>query len=124
MVDFHGSRMKTQLVALTVKGKEWHMRVTDTTKLISVAELRRLLYNIRDHHVDVLIRFRKLGEMWKSNFMKVVDLNERGAIFNDVTISEFVFVMDLEEIMQFELDGRFQIFEPYYHYEVTPWEER
>ena len=96
--------------------------VKDTTKLISVAELRRLLYNLRDHQVNVCIRFRKLGEMWKMNFMQVVDLNERGAIFNDLTISEFVFVMDLDEIMQFELDGRFQTFEPFNHYEVTPWD--
>src|SRR5688572_12544784 len=94
----------------------------DSTKLISVAELRRLLYSLRDHRVNVCIRFRRLGEMWKENFMQVVDLNEKGAIFNDLTISEFVFVLDLEEIMQFELDGRFQMFEPFNHYEVTPWD--
>lgn len=98
------------------------MKVRDTNRLISVAELRRLLYSIRDHKVNVCIRFRKLGEMWKPNFMRVVDLNERGAIFSDQTINEFVFVLDLDEVMQFELDGRFQVFEPYNHYEVTPWE--
>jgi hypothetical protein len=96
--------------------------VQDTTRLISVAELRRLLYSLRDHKVNVCIRFRKLGEMWKSNFMQVVDLNERGAIFNDLSISEFIFVMDLDEVMQFELDGRFQNYEPFNHYEVTPWD--
>jgi hypothetical protein len=93
----------------------------DTNKLISVSELRRLLYNLRDHRVNVCIRFRKLGEMWKPNFMQVVDLNERGAILSDLTINEFIFVMDLDEIMQFELDGRFQNYEPFNHYEVTPW---
>jgi len=98
------------------------MIVRDTMRLISVAELRRMLYNLKDHKVNVCIRFRKLGEMWKTNFMRVVDLNEKGAIFNDLTINEFVFISDLEEIMQFELDGRFQNFEPYNHYEVSPWE--
>lgn len=98
------------------------MRVTETARLISVAELRRLLYNLRDHRIGVCIRFRRLGEMWKRNFMQVVDLNERGAIFNDLSINEFVFVSDLDDIMQFELDYRYQSFEPFNHYEVTPWE--
>jgi hypothetical protein len=98
------------------------MRLRDNMKLISVAELRRLLYSLRDSKTNVCVRFRKLGEMWQPNFMRVVDLNHRGAIFNDLTINEFIFVSDLDEIMQFELDGRFQAFEPYNHYEVTPWE--
>jgi hypothetical protein len=24
--------------------------------------------------------------------------------------------------MQFEIDNRFQMYEPFYHYEVTPWD--
>jgi hypothetical protein len=96
--------------------------VRESIRLISVLEMRKLLYDVRDHRVDVSFRFRRIGEMWKPNFMTVVDLNERGAIFNDQTTSEFVFVMDLTDIIQFELDNRFQTFEPFNHYEVTPWE--
>ena len=98
------------------------MKVRDASKAISVLELRKLLFDIRDHRVDVCVRFRRLGEMWKPNFMAIVDLNDKGAIFNDPTTNEFVFVMDLTDVMQFELDNRFQMYEPYYHYEVTPWE--
>jgi hypothetical protein len=98
------------------------MRVRDASKVVSVLQVRRLLYDLRDNRLNVCVRFRRLGEMWKSNFMRIVDLNDRGAIFNDETTNEFVFVMDLTEVMQFELDNRFQSYEPYYHYEVTPWE--
>jgi hypothetical protein len=98
------------------------MRVKDAGKVVSVLELRKLLYDLRDHKVDVSIRFRRMGEMWKSNFMTVVVLNERGAIFSDASTNEFVFAMDLSDIMQFELDNRYQAYEPFYHYEVTPWE--
>ena len=98
------------------------MKVRDASKVVPVLQLRKLLYELRDHRVNVCVRIRRLGEMWKPNFMRVVDLNDRGAIFSDETTNEFVFVMDLTEIMQFELDNRFQSYEPYYHYEVTPWE--
>src|SRR5205085_5231724 len=102
--------------------RELKMRVKDASKVVTVPELRKLLYDLRDHRVDVLIRFRRLGEMWKPNFMTIVDLNDRGAIFNDATTNEFVFAMDLGDIMQFEIDNRFQMYEPFYHYEVTPWD--
>lgn len=97
------------------------MRVKDSSKAVSVLEVRKLLYDLRDNHVGVSVRFRRLGEMWKPNFMTIVDLNDRGAIFSDATTTDFVFVTDLVEIMQFELDNRFQAYEPFYHYEVTPW---
>jgi hypothetical protein len=98
------------------------MRIRDATKLVSVLQLRKLLYDLRDNHVGVCVRFRRMGEMWQPNFMSVVDINERGAIFNDPMTNEFVFVTDLADIMQMELDNRFQAYEPYYHYEVSPWE--
>jgi hypothetical protein len=98
------------------------MKVRDATKVVSVLELRKLLFDVHDNRIGVCLRFRRLGEMWKPNFMAIVAINDKGAIFNDPTTNEFVFLMDLSEIMQFELDNRFQIYEPYYHYEVTPWE--
>jgi hypothetical protein len=58
--------------------------------------------------------------MWKSNFFRLHSMTEQGAIFTDESIQEFVFVSDLTEVMQFEIDFRFQDFQPHYHYEVTP----
>lgn len=88
--------------------------------LISTLELRRLLFDLKDKRPDVCIRFRLLGEMWAENFMRVIMITENGAILNDETINEFVNVSDLANIMQFEIDNRFQNFQPHFHYEVKP----
>lgn len=69
--------------------------------------------------MSVGIRFRTLGEMWKPNFMRLVRLTDRGAIFVDESSEEFVFVADLSDIVQFEIDDRFHNLQPHFHYEVT-----
>ncbi len=89
-----------------------------TDNLISTLELKGLLLDLKDKRPDVCIRFRLLGEMWAENFMRVIMITEKGAIFNDESINEFVNVSDLANIMQFEVDNRFQNFQPHYHYEV------
>ena len=91
-----------------------------TDNLISTLELKRLLFDLKDKRPDVCIRFRLLGEMWAENFMRVIMVTEKGAIFNDESINEFVNVSDIANIMQFEIDNRFQNFQPHYHYEVKP----
>ena len=90
-----------------------------TDNLISTLELKRLLFDLKDKRPDVCIRFRLLGEMWAENFMRVIMVTEKGAIFNDESINEFVNVSDVANIMQFEIDNRFQNFQPHYHYEVV-----
>ena len=69
---------------------------------------------------SVGIRFRILGELWKPNFMHIVKMTDRGAIFNDQSTKEFVFVMDLAEVVQFEVDDRYNDLQPNFHYEVNP----
>ena len=66
------------------------------------------------------IRFRMLGEMWKPNFMQMVRLTDRGAVFIDDSIKEFVFVSDLADVVQFELEDRHNELQPHFHYEVVP----
>ena len=91
-----------------------------TDNLISTAELKSLLFDLKDKRPDVCVRFRLLGQMWAENFMRVIMITEKGAIFNDESINEFVNVSDLANIMQFEVGNRFQNFQPHYHYEVKP----
>jgi len=83
-------------------------------------ELKRLLYDIRDRKPNVCVRFRRIGQMWERDFMQVVDMSERGAVFYNQEIEEFVYVGDLVDIMQFELDVRYYNYEPHFHYEVLP----
>src|SRR5262245_18528906 len=94
--------------------------MSKTKNSISTMYLRSVLHDLLGRKSSVCIRFRLLGEMWKPNFMHVVKITERGAIFNDDYTHEFVFVSDLSDVVQFEIDDRYQEFQPHFHYEVNP----
>lgn len=95
------------------------MEVTLNKTLISMLELKRLMIDLAEKRPDICIRFRLLGELWTVNFLKVVRVVEKGAVFLDESHG-LVSVSDLNFIMQVEIDKPFQGFQPYYHYEVTP----
>jgi len=81
---------------------------------------RRLLFDLLDNKSSACVRFRLLGEMWKTNFMRPLQITVKGAIFMDETIQEFVHVFDLTDVVQFEIDARFQEFQPHFHYDLGP----
>jgi hypothetical protein len=88
--------------------------------LISVADFKGLLTNLKDRRPDICIRFRSLGEMWSNNFLSVYAVTERGVLLCDELNRRIIAVYDLNNIMQFELDRSFQGFQPFYHYDVHP----
>ena len=88
--------------------------------LVSVIELRRLLVELKEKRPDICFRYRLLGELWSQQFMRVMLVTEKGVILNEENSNKLGSISDLSNIMQFELDNRFQDFEPYYHYEVRP----
>jgi hypothetical protein len=87
--------------------------------MISVLELKRLLIELREKRVNVCIRPRLIGEMWYPQFMRVASFTERGVLFHDENANRVMSVSDISAIMQFELDQRFQNFQPFFHYGVT-----
>lgn len=87
---------------------------------ITTISLRNVLNEMSGRKASVGFRFRLLGEMWRPNFMHIVKVTDRGAIFSDEQTKEFVFVSDLSDVVQFEVDGRLMEFQPHYHYEVAP----
>src|SRR3954468_16918841 len=87
---------------------------------ISTMDFTKLLYEVRDHKPNVCIRFRRIGHMWASNFMQIVDIQESGAVFYDPVIGEFVYVHRMADIMQFEIDIRYMEYQPHFHYELIP----
>jgi hypothetical protein len=89
--------------------------------LISVLELKRLVIEIKDHGADICIRFRLMGQMWQQHFVRVVTVTENRVLVNDERANKLISV-DLNNVMQFEIDNRYQNFEPNHHYEVTPFE--
>jgi hypothetical protein len=86
----------------------------------STIELRRLFQELVDHQLNVCVRIRLLGQMWMQNFMRPIRLTEKGIVLFDETIMEYVFIKELGDVMQFELDGSHKNLQPYFHYEVRP----
>jgi hypothetical protein len=86
--------------------------------LISVLELRRLLIELKDKRPDISVRYRLLGEMWANHFMRVTKVTEKGVALIDEFSGRLLIIPNLSNIMQFELDNRFQNFQPYFHYGV------
>ena len=89
----------------------------NTDKEISVTELKRLLVAIVETRSGICFRYRKVGEMWYPNFLRVLKTTEKGVILND-EIKNRLFSLDLTTIMQFEIDGALYGYEPHYHYYV------
>ena len=81
-------------------------------------ELRRLLYALKDLRPDICIRFRLMGEMWQTNHLRLLQLSDSGAILNDESTNKLIFIQDLNNVMQFELDRSFQQYEPHFHYTI------
>lgn len=90
------------------------------TEQIPVLELRRLLFELRDFRPDVCVRFRLIGEMWQTHSCRIIKLTEKGVVLNDEKSNKLIFIQDLNQVMQFEIDQSFQQFQPHFHYQVHP----
>ena len=93
--------------------------MVEENKHVEVLQLRRLLFELKEHRPDICFRYRMLGQMWAPNFSRVISLTEKGLHLNDETSNRFVSIPDLSQIIQFELDKPFQAFKPYFHYDVV-----
>jgi hypothetical protein len=92
----------------------------NNTSIVSVLELKRLLHALKDLRPDIYIRFRLMGEMWQTSHLKIVTIREKGIIMKDDELNVLVQVPELNNVMQFELDKRFQQYQPHFHYGVDP----
>jgi hypothetical protein len=85
---------------------------------ISIVELKRLLFALKDSKLDIGIRLRLVGEMWQNHYLRLLNVTEKSAAFNDERSNKLIFIQDLNNIMQFELDQGFQQYQPHFHYSV------
>lgn len=90
------------------------------TNQVPVLALKRLLHELKDLRPDIRVRFRLIGEMWQTNHLTILSLTEKGVVLNDERLNKLIFVQDLSNIMQFELDHSFQEYQPHFHYNVGP----
>jgi hypothetical protein len=91
-----------------------------TTSVITVSELKKLLFSIVDNEDSVCIRYRTIGQLWYPNFLRVVKIvADKRVMFYDEIRERLISIPDLSTIIQFELDGRVYHFEPNCHYHVS-----
>jgi hypothetical protein len=86
--------------------------------MVTTAELKSLIFRVKSFRDDVSIRFRLQGHLWMPNFLEVVITKQAEAIFRDRSTGELIYVKDINEVMQFELDTAFEGYEPHNHYDV------
>lgn len=81
-------------------------------------ELKQLLIHLSESK-NICFRFRIIGEMWMKRHMRVSSVNEKTALFYDEVDNKY-YQVKLNNIIQFDLDDRFQNFLPHFHYTVSP----
>lgn len=87
---------------------------------VPVLELRRLLFELKDLRPDICVRFRLIGEMWQTNYLRIFKITERGVALLDENANKIIFLNDLQNVIQFEIDHAFQQYQPHFHYGVDP----
>lgn len=85
----------------------------------SIAALNSLLASIANAPHACLFRYRLMGEMWQSGFMHVIQVSDTGVLLNDHNKGKHVFLADLKNIAQFELDSSHSSYQPHCHYDVV-----
>lgn len=84
---------------------------------LSSTKLRQLLIDLKEHGENTCVRYRLLGEMWQTYFMRVVSVSEDRVLLNDETKNK-LFSVPLNSIMQIELDHKFKEYQPHNHYSI------
>jgi hypothetical protein len=85
---------------------------------ISALELKQLLIALTTLP-HICFRYRTLGEMWVTHHMKVDTVNDKTVLLYSEPENKY-FLVKLNSIMQFDLDERFQSYQPNNHYNVIP----
>jgi hypothetical protein len=85
----------------------------------SITHLKQVLVDIKEHGPNVCVRFRLLGELWQTGFVRIVNVIDNRVLINDDARNKLL-SMDLSLVMQFEIDHRFKGIEPHNHYDVIP----
>ena len=89
-----------------------------TTTDVDVLQLKQLLISIKQYRPDICVRFRLIGELWQVSFMRVLDVTEEGVGLLDESRSKLIFIQNINNVMQFEIDAQFQNYLPHNHYDV------
>ena len=95
------------------------MKKETTPDKITAVELKRLLVTLHAYNPKVFFRCRQIGAMWMKRHAQISSVTGNSVILYNEKESKYTFV-DINSIVQFDLDERFQHYQPHCHYEVEP----
>jgi hypothetical protein len=98
---------------------ETKLHVVTNDDIIAREDLRRLLGHIKNLRPDIHVRFRILSKPWQRNFCRLFVVNETGLVLIDEIESKVEMVPNFADIVQFEIDSRFQHYCSYTQYHVA-----
>lgn len=88
-----------------------------TEESLTTSQLRQLLIALSEHASHTCVRVRLVGQMWGTQFMRVVSVSEDRALFNDETNNKLISIA-LNNVMQVEIDHKYRDFQPHNHYTI------
>jgi hypothetical protein len=86
---------------------------------LTILELKRLLFELKEKRPDICIRYRLMGELWKKNFMRITSIVENSLVVEDEQARIILGVPNIANIIQLELDNTFQHYQAHFHYDVV-----
>jgi hypothetical protein len=92
-----------------------------TKQVVSITELKILLTAIIDNDRSICVRFRLVGELWQTRFMRVLARRDDFVMLHDEVLNKAI-AIKLPDVMQFEIDGSIYGYKPNDHYNVTPFQ--
>ena len=87
---------------------------------VSSEELRQILFHIQNPTLNICVRFRLLGQLWQTSFMRVILVIENGVVLHTDGENKLTVIKNLTEVVQFELDQPLFQYEPHFHYYHEP----
>lgn len=87
-----------------------------SSDVITPLDFKRILFELWEHSPQTKIRLRVIGKMWDRNFLQVVHITGGDAII--LHGSDQMKQVSINDIVQFELETKFQDFRPNNHYTV------
>ena len=89
-------------------------------RVVDFLELKQLLSGLSDNPaLKICFRYRLSGHMWYPHFTKVIAVTDNGGVtLSDSSSGKILNIPNIMEVIQFEIDDRFQNYQPNNHYNV------
>jgi hypothetical protein len=84
---------------------------------ISADDLRRLLLALSSESKNVCFRCRPVGDAWMKRHCRISNVRDNTVVLYDEKENKF-YLLNIDKILQFEVNERWQNFKPHHRYGV------